>query len=114
MNDPARLVLVGLGGYGGRYVEAVLDQGVELGVQLVGAVDPLPERCERRGEIEKIVGPIHRDLDSFYSAGEADLAVVSTPIHLHAPHTITAVEHGSPGFGRETSGGFTAGRSGDG
>ena len=90
-----RTVLVGLGGYGNGYVNAALDRAGELGIELVGAVDPAPDGCIRREELAAAVGRIHPTLEAFYAEREADLAVISAPIHLHAPFTITALRSGS-------------------
>ena len=90
-----RTVLVGLGGYGNGYVNAALDHADELGIELVGAVDPAPDGCLRCDELTAAVGEIHPTLEAFYAEREADLAVIAAPIHLHAPFTITALRSGS-------------------
>ena len=86
---------MGLGGYGNGYVDALLDHGDEMGVELAGAVDPNPSGCRRTEEVAAAVGKIHPDLDAFYASDSADLVVISTPIHLHASTTTTALAHGS-------------------
>ena len=90
-----RVLLAGVGGYGAGYLDAMLDHGDEMGLELVGAVDPAPRACNRLADLEERVGTVHDTLDAFYERGEADLAVISAPIHLHAPLTIAALEHGS-------------------
>lgn len=94
MND-IRVALVGIGGYGSGYVDAVLDHAGELGARLVGAIDPAPRECRRLAEIESQVPRVHASLDEFYEESHADLVVISAPIHLHAPLSIVAVERGS-------------------
>ncbi len=90
-----RTLLVGLGGYGNGYVDAVLDHGEAMGIKLAGAVDPAPGGCRRLDEVRARVGAVHASLDDFYAAGDADLAVISAPIQYHAPYTIRALEAGS-------------------
>ncbi|MFW5690120.1 MAG: Gfo/Idh/MocA family protein [Spirochaetota bacterium] len=90
-----RVKLVGLGGYGNGYVGAVLDRAGELGVELAGAVDPDPSGCLRRNEVRAAAGTIHTTIDEFFAEREADLAVISAPIPLHAPFTVAAIEHGA-------------------
>lgn len=90
-----RIALVGLGGYGNGYVDAVLDHADEIGVRLVGAVDPAPRSCRRLSELTDVVGTIDPTLGEFYERDTADLVVVSAPIQFHAPFTITALGHGS-------------------
>ena len=65
MGKAVRTVLVGVGGYGEQYVLPALQEAERLGIELVGAVDPSPERCSMRAQLESTVGSIHRDLDSF-------------------------------------------------
>ncbi|MFW5745140.1 MAG: Gfo/Idh/MocA family protein [Spirochaetota bacterium] len=90
-----RVLLVGIGGYGAGYLDAMLDHADEMGLELAGAVDPAPRGCSRLAELEERVGTVHDTLDAFYERGGADLAVISAPIHLHAPLTIKALERGS-------------------
>lgn len=89
------VVLVGLGGYGGVYVSALLD-GAPEGVRIAGAVDPAPERCERLAELQARGVPLFASLEEFYAAGlTAELAAIASPIHYHCPLTCLALEHGS-------------------
>ena len=93
--DTVRVLLVGLGGYGNGYVDAMLDHAAELGVELAGAVDPAPTGCRRLEELTAAVGhnlPHNRDV---LREGRGDLVVIAAPIHLHAPFTIAALERGA-------------------
>jgi predicted dehydrogenase len=45
MTRGVSVVLVGIGGYGNLYVEALLNEGQERGVKIAGAVDPDPRKC---------------------------------------------------------------------
>ena len=40
--DKVSVLLVGIGGYGASYLDALLDEGDLRGAELVGAVDPKP------------------------------------------------------------------------
>lgn len=97
MNDagPVSVVLVGVGGYGLTYVNALLDQGQPASAAVVGVVDPFAEGCQRLAEIRARGLPVYPDLASFYARQQADLAVISSPIHLHCPQTCAALEQGS-------------------
>lgn len=95
MSEPVRIVLVAVGGYGNTYVNALLDHGAAHGCQIVGIVDPFAEGCRRLAELQSLGIPIYPDLDAFYAKHTADLAVISSPIHLHTPQTCTALAHGS-------------------
>lgn len=89
-----KVVLVGIGGYGGAYVEDILRNPDEL-IELVGVVDPYPERCVLINELREKGISIYYDMDSFYKEQSADLAVISTPIFLHAEHILKALENRS-------------------
>jgi len=95
MGAPVTVVLVGIGGYGQVYLSALLDEPEGARCRIVGAVDPEPQRCGRLPELEARGVPILPSLDDFYRVGSADLAVISSPIHLHAEHVCRALEQGS-------------------
>jgi predicted dehydrogenase len=88
-------VLVGIGGYGEVYLSALLDDPRGADCRIIGAVDPRPENCSRLGDLEDRGVPLYASLDEFYSTDFVDLAVISTPIQLHAEHTRQALARGS-------------------
>jgi predicted dehydrogenase len=92
---PVAVVLVAIGGYGQTYVNALLDQELPLRATVVGVVDPFAEGCPRLAEIRQRGLPVYADLESFYARHQAELAVISSPIHLHGPQTCMALERGS-------------------
>ena len=92
---PVDIVLVAIGGYGVNYVNHLLDHGDAHQARLVGAVDPFATNCPRLDDLKAHGVPIFDDLDAFYATRNADLAVISSPIHFHAPQAIAALEHGS-------------------
>ena len=89
-----KVLLCGIGGYGITYVNALLDDTTGL-YDFVGCVDPYPEKCARYAEIVAREIPVYATLEEFYSKQCADLCVICTPIHLHVPMMIYAMEHGS-------------------
>jgi len=95
MTDPTKLVLVGIGGYGEVYLEALLESPRGNGCRIVGAVDPKPDACSRLEILREMGVSLFPSLEAFYESGTADLAVLSSPIQLHAPHTCRALENGS-------------------
>lgn len=92
--DHVKIVLVGIGGYGGLYVNALLNEPSGRYV-LEGCVDPYPERCARYDELTARQIPIYYALNDFYREHDADLAVISTPIHLHYPMILEALANRS-------------------
>ena len=95
MNQPVRVVLVAVGGYGNTYANAMLDGAAAHDCQIVGVVDPFAEGCRRLDELKALGIPFYDDLDAFYAENEADLAAIASPIHLHTPQTCTALRNGS-------------------
>lgn len=95
MSEPATIVLAGIGGYGEVYLAALLDERAHPDYRLVAVVDPEPERSTRVAQLRALDIPIFSSLEHFYDGNRADLAVLSTPIHLHYPQTCLALTHGS-------------------
>lgn len=89
-----KVVLVGIGGYGNTFVKE-LAENPSSEIELVGAVDPFPSGCQFLEELKAMGVKIYPDMDSFYSENSAELAVISTPIFLHTPHILKALERGS-------------------
>ena len=92
--DHVKILLVGIGGYGSLYVNALLNEtsGKYL---LEGCVDPYPERCARYQELTARNIPVYGSMRDFYNEHDADLAVISTPIHLHYPMILEALANKS-------------------
>ena len=90
---PWQVVLVGIGGYGQNYVEAVLERAGQGILQIVGIVDPIARLSRQYGKVAHL--PCYPNLESFYRLHQADLAIISSPIHYHASQVCTALAHGS-------------------
>lgn len=97
MRDMISLALVGIGGYGNGYVAALLDapQPPDPPFRIAAAIDPAPHLCRRLGELQSRGVRVFPSLGDFYAEQSADLAVISTPLHLHATQTIQALSRGS-------------------
>ena len=96
MSKPITIALVGLSGYGNTHVNRLLGESEGQNIQLVAAIDVNPGRCRRLQELEDAGARLYSSLDEFYgSGGEADLVIIASPIHFHAPQTLTALRNGS-------------------
>ncbi len=95
MNNTIKIVLVGIGGYGGFYVDEILNRGSSRNVQIAGVVDPKPENCRRYREINELKIPIYNRLEDFYTRNSADVAIISSPIHFHKSQSCLTMEKGS-------------------
>jgi predicted dehydrogenase len=95
MKKRVSIVLVGINGYGLGYLNAILDENPGLDYELIGVVEPFPEKCERLQELHSRQIPIFPSLERYYTEHTADLAIVSSPIQYHCPQSCLAVSHGS-------------------
>jgi len=95
MKDRVKVVLVGIGGYGEVYLSPLLDHPEGARCEIAGAVDPSPENCSRLHELEALGVPVFSTLEDYYRENSADLAIISSPIHLHADHVCRSLVHGS-------------------
>ncbi|WP_085522979.1 Gfo/Idh/MocA family protein [Tuberibacillus sp. Marseille-P3662] len=93
MKETCGIVLVGMAGYGEKYLNTL--DGQKRFSWINGIVDIHPERSAYLDKIRSHNIPIYDSLESFYEVDTADLAIISTPIHLHAQQAITAMENGS-------------------
>ncbi|WP_026702285.1 Gfo/Idh/MocA family protein [Salibacterium aidingense] len=93
MGKSVSIVLVGIGGYGNHYLKELWNHAMFDSIQ--GVVDIAPENSNYYEEIKANNIPVYSSLESFYQDCQADLAVISTPIHFHTGQTICALENGS-------------------
>lgn len=89
------LALVGLGGYGGIYADALLAQAEAKGIDWVAGIDPYAEKSGRLERLQEAGVPIYPSLEAFYRQQQADLVVIAAAIHLHAPLTQMALLRGA-------------------
>lgn len=95
MNNEVTLLMVGTGGYASVYLREIFDHAAENGIRLVGAVDPFVAKSPCAKELQDNCIPVYDTLEEFYAKHTAQMAIVSTPIYLHAAQVITCMEHGS-------------------
>lgn len=93
-NKKVKIVCVGIGGYASVYWRALFESK-ETNFEVVGAVDPYAESAQYFEEIKNRNIPIYADMSEFYEKHTADLAIITTPIHLHTRQMLYALEHGS-------------------
>ena len=96
MKTTVNVALVGISGYGHSYLGALLDTPADDGFNVVGVVDPHPQRCRRLADIRQRRIPLYEDITELYAKSpRIDLAMLATPIHHHSPQTCLALGHGS-------------------
>jgi predicted dehydrogenase len=95
MDGVKSVALVGLGGYGHIYVNALLGAESTANITFVAGIDPAPESCVRLPDIKKRNIPLYKSIEEFFAAGRADMVILSTPLQLHCEHTCFALGQGS-------------------
>lgn len=89
-----KLLLVGIGGYAGTYLNPLLN-GNYPDCEIVGCADPYPDACPRISEIRERNIPLYSDMKDFFDEGNtADLCIISSPIHFHTAQITTALKNG--------------------
>ena len=92
---PVSVVVDGIRGYGLALLSPLLDAQDQSSFKLVGAIARNPDKCERLDDLKQLGVGIFPSLKEFYAQGSCDLMIISTPIHLHLPHTVEALANGS-------------------
>jgi len=89
-----RILLIGAGGYGKGYVDALCGAAGagHAPYRVAGAVEP--SREARAYAAERNI-PLFDDAGAFYKDNGAELAIISTPIHLHFAQIIECLKNGS-------------------
>lgn len=93
--NKVRVLLVGINGYGVTYLREMLSGKYADHARLVGVTSTNPKRSEYYNELVEQEIPIYSNIEEFFKHAEADLTIISTPIHLHKDHTIHALNNGS-------------------
>lgn len=89
-----KILLIGVGGYGGNYIKELTEKNVTSAV-IVGICEVMEDVEERYPVIRERGIPIYRTPEAFYQEHRADLAVISTPIHLHQQQIAVCLRNGS-------------------
>ena len=92
--NKVKVVCVGIGGYAQVYWKALFESKAD-NFEIVGAVDPYPEGAKYLPEIKQRGIPLYSSMEDFYKERSADLAIITTPIHLHTRQILFALENGS-------------------
>ncbi len=95
MSKSISVLIVGIGGYGENYVNELLARDAKGKFQIVGMVDPYPEKSSRIMEIKERDIPLFTTMEEFYENSTADFVCISTPLQLHYEQTILALKKGA-------------------
>lgn len=92
---PMRILLVGIGGYAVVYVDALAKGAAAHNAVVAGIVDPYAEKSPKYELARTLTSAFYNSVEEFFADNEADLAIIGTPIPLHAPQAIFCMEHGA-------------------
>lgn len=88
-----RVLLIAVGGFGGIYLKEMTAR--DTGADLAGIVEVIPNIAELCPVIKERSIPVYKTITDFYAVDHADLAVISSPIHLHTSMSLECMRHGS-------------------
>lgn len=89
-----RALLVGIGGYGINYIRELTEKNVPF-VQIEGICDVVPDLKKKFPIVEELNIPVFETVEEFYIDHQAEVAIISTPIHLHYSQIKTCLRNGS-------------------
>lgn len=93
--QPISLLMVGVGGYAGVYLKELFQNPRGSRFTVVGAVDPYASASPWYAELQARNIPIYDTVEAFYAEHTAQMAIVVTPIYLHAQQAEYCMAHGS-------------------
>jgi len=94
MMKQIQLVLIGVGGYGGEYVNKILKNDLPE-VRIAAVVDPMATEARHWSELSSAGIPAFGSVAEVLDSGiHADLGVVSSPIALHAEQSCALLRAG--------------------
>ena len=89
-----KILCVGIGGYANVGIGALLEH-YGAGYEIAGLVDPYPAGSRYLDELKAKGIPLYNTMEEFYAEGSAELAILTTPIHLHTRQILLALSHGT-------------------
>nr|WP_314458683.1 Gfo/Idh/MocA family oxidoreductase [uncultured Clostridium sp.] len=89
-----KILLIGIGGYGINYLKELTEKDLWQ-VVIEGVCEVMPKVYEQFPVLKEKNIPVFQTPEEFYKKHRADLAVVSTPIHLHYSQIKTCLAEGS-------------------
>jgi predicted dehydrogenase len=94
--SPVKILISAISGYGYYYLKTLLEEVPEDRAIICGIIDPEPEKSGYFQEMVARNVPVYADMESFFADGnQADLTVISSPLHFHASQSVIALNHGS-------------------
>ncbi|WPJ95875.1 Gfo/Idh/MocA family oxidoreductase [Coraliomargarita algicola] len=94
-SEPCQLLLIGIGGYGHYYIEAIQSFEKQGILKLVGIVDPAPESAPDWAELKKRNLREYASVEAFLNDPiRVDLAAIVSPISFHMSQSCALLRAG--------------------
>lgn len=89
------MLLVGIGGFGARYVEEYMEtEELREKARVAAVVDMYPKNSRVYNVLCHEEIPIYEEMGLAFAENDIDLVIISTPIHYHKEHIEEALEAG--------------------
>lgn len=96
MKNSVSIVLIGAGGMGSCYLNALFKDFSSLNIRICGVVEPKLDKSAYYEELADRNIPIYPSLNDFYEkALSADLVIISSPVQYHVAQSCLALKQGS-------------------
>ena len=93
---PVSVLLVGIGGMGRCYFDALVECVAENKVKIAAVVEPFPQGSERLFVLHESGIPLFPSLEAAFQSGiSSDLTVIASPLHFHVSQSCEALKHGN-------------------
>jgi predicted dehydrogenase len=97
MNKQVNIVLTGLNGYGENFVKELLRDG-NGSYKLVAVVSGNPKKSQYYNTLIENGVKFYADLQACFEENEIDLAIITTPMHIHYKEVTCALNHNANVF----------------
>ena len=97
MKKQVNIILTGLNGYGKNFVKEMLNDNND-NYKLVAVVSGNPEKNEYYTTLIKHGVKIYDTIENCLGENKVDLAIITTPVHIHYNEVICALNHGANVF----------------
>lgn len=92
--DTVKILLIGIGGYGVNYIHELTQNSIPQ-VSIEGVCEVMPDVYKQFPVLEERKISVYQSVEEFYENHKADLAIISSPIHLHYSQTEFCLKAGS-------------------
>lgn len=93
MGKRIKVILTGLNGYGKNFITEILREEISKDIQLVGVVSRNPTASEYYEKLLENGVMLYTKLEQCLVENEVDLAIITTPMHVHYEEVMCALKH---------------------